>query len=80
MYSTVAYSLENIEKHRNQLISEIKGNIIPALKYYPEKIKEVKKDLNELENFSGNIVKKSTALTNAKQIGDMSKVNQITVY
>ena len=79
MYSTVAFSFENLEKHRNQLISEIKGNIIPAIKYYPEKIKEIKKDLSQLEEFSADISKKNNALTNAKHVGEMTKVNQITV-
>ena len=80
MYSTVSFSIENIEKHREQYLAEVKGNIIPAIKYYPEKIKELKKDLNELEEFSSEIMKKTNALTTAKQVNDINKVNQITVY
>ena len=79
MYSTVSFSIENIEKHRNQFLTEVTGNIIPAIKYYPEKIKELKIDLNQLDEFASEVVKKSNKLTIAKQANDMAKVNQITV-
>lgn len=79
MFSTVAFSLENIEKYRNQFSSDIEANILPAIKYYPTKIEELKENLEELNKFATDINKKTNTLTAAKQTGEMNKINQITV-
>ena len=79
MYSTVSSSFENVEKHRMQYISAIKENIIPSIKYYPEKIKELKNGLEELEEMSSENKKKQNAISTAKQNNDTNKVNTMVV-
>ena len=79
MYSTVSSSFGSVEVHRMQFISAIKENIIPAIKYYPEKIKELKNSLEGLEDCASENKKKQNAISTAKQNNDSNKVNTMVV-
>jgi hypothetical protein len=53
--------------------------VIPAVLYYPEKIKEFKRKLNEIESTEKSIAKMNEDLTKAKTKMEQDKIRDINV-
>lgn len=62
---------EDVEKSRDNKISKLEKVIIPAIKYYPTKLRELKKPLNQIKDVSKSITKHSEKITSAKKTNDM---------
>lgn len=60
-----------IESSRDNKISKLEKTILPAVKYYPQKIKELKKPLNQVKDICKSINKHSEKITDAKKTNDM---------
>lgn len=61
----------DVEISRDNKISKLEKTILPAVKYYPQKIKELKKPLNQVKDICKSINKHSEKITDAKKTNDM---------
>ena len=57
IYTTFKNNMVNLEKTRDSKLNKLEKIIIPAIKYYPQKVKEFKKPLN---NIKGHIKNQKT--------------------
>jgi hypothetical protein len=80
MYNTFQNSSEKMEVYRKDNIKKLNEQIIPAVMYYPEKIREFKRKLNDLENTKKAISKMGEELTRAKTKMEQDKIRDINVF
>lgn len=79
MYNTFQNSSEKMETFRKENIKKLNEQIIPAVLFYPEKIREFKRKLNDLENTKKTISKMGEELTKAKNKMEQDKIRDINV-
>lgn len=79
MYNSFLGSMDKLEIIRRDHIKKMNEMIIPAVLYYPEKIREFKRKLNDIENTKKSIDKMGEELTRAKTKMEQDKIRDINV-
>lgn len=69
MYNIFKQSMIDLEKSRGIKIDKLNNTIIPAVKYYPFKVKEFKKPINKIHDMEKNIEKHNEKIEKAKTKG-----------
>lgn len=71
MYVNFKESLKDLEFTRERKIQKLKTSILPAIKYYPYKVKEFKRPLDQIKDYDKNIQKYTSKIETAKNKGSI---------
>ncbi len=72
MYNNFRQSMLDLERSRGVKIDKLGNTILPAVKYYPYKIKEFKKPIDNIKNMEKNIEKHGEKIEKAKTKGNIN--------
>jgi len=71
MYVNFKESLKDLEFTRERKIQKLKTNILPAIKYYPYKVKEFRRPLDQIKDYDKDIQKYTSKIETAKSKGSI---------